>query len=153
MRALVVFMILANVQAYGDDIKPTLGVKNFRALFYSMKTVTGVNPTPEMRSRFQTSIMTRLPQNGRVAELSNQTLLAVQELASLFCDPFAKANPPMGVSDEQMLQSMSQRFFSHGLLPNQLGTFKELFTHLGSDKSKVFTVCTVMLSSSEFIAL
>jgi hypothetical protein len=152
MRILISLFILVTVQAHADDIKPALGIKNFRALFYSMKVVTGVTPTPEMRARFQTSIMTRLPQNGRVAELSNQTLLAVQELASLFCDPFAKANPANGVSDEQMLQNMSQRFFSHGLIQNQSNSFKELFAHLGADKNKVFVACTVMLSSSEFVA-
>jgi hypothetical protein len=152
MRLLFALFIFVTVQTQADAIKPALGIKNFRALFYSMKAVTGVTPTPEMRTRFQTSIMTRLPQSGRVAELSNQTLLAVQELASLFCDPFAKANPANGMSDEQMLQNMSQRFFSHGLIQNQSNSFKELFAHLGPDKSKTFAACTVMLSSSEFIA-
>lgn len=63
-----------------------LALKNFRELYDSLATVTGVDPTSQDISTYYQQIVGQLPRNGTLSEFNAQSLLAATGLGSAFCN-------------------------------------------------------------------
>lgn len=147
------FLILVLVLSLGTQLlaqTPTIGLKNFRSIYFSLQAVTGVKPTPAIIEKYK-SIQSRLPKEGRVDEMSNQMLLAVKDLAGIFCKEFASQNPQLSPANEPaLIEELSQRIYGRSLSQNENKRLT-VFLSTAQLNNKVFLTCAAMTSSIEFL--
>src|SRR5688500_18377422 len=62
-----------------------LGVKNFRQIIASFHGSTGLSIHDAQLTAVKRSVMSRLPTNGTIEEISSTSIIALYELAGGFC--------------------------------------------------------------------
>ena len=131
--------------------EPTLGLKNFRSLYYSLQVATGVKPTKEIRDFFQSN-MSRLPKDGRPDEMSSPMLLASKALAGLFCKEFSRSQAGLqNQSFDSLTKVLSNQFYNRDLTSIESTSLMKLKGELQPTRDSVFIVCVAMTSSIEFL--
>jgi len=145
---------LASVAALSGQAKPpSLVIKDFKAIYFSLVAALGVRPEktrPEILQYYRET-MARLPKDGRVEELSSQVLQSAKSLAAMFCREYVKQSDNQIPSDvDGMILHMANRIY------NRQPTATEglaLFDLVNDSKTgeKAFLVCTAMTSSLEFL--
>lgn len=73
------------------DAAAALSIKNYRQIYSSMSTVTGVPKTNTVVATYYNQAFRRLSENGSVGSVSGPLLLTTTILASRFCSEFIKA--------------------------------------------------------------
>lgn len=152
MKTLMTSILLMGSLVMADVSGPTIGLKDFRAFYYSLISVTGVKPTQEIKAYFK-SVMTRLPKDGRVEEMSSSMLLAAKGISAIFCREFSKTYSGRHVagSESLMLQDLSQRFYNRRLGEPESKILLRSFRSISHKVDRVFLACTAMTSSIEFL--
>ena len=128
---------------------PTIGLKNFKAIYFSMANATGVKPSNDIRL-YNGSIETKFPRSGRVNEMSSSVLMAAKDLAGVFCKEFSKKyHAPSDTN--AMFSELSQKLYGRELSIDEAKELSELVTKTSPRSNKPFLVCTAMLSCIEFL--
>jgi len=148
MKNLIITAVLLMTQV-AWAAEPTIGLKNFKSIYYSLANATGVKPTQAINDYYK-SVMTRFPKDGRVNEMSSSLLLAAKGVAGMFCKEFSKTyQAPNDVN--AMLSDLSQRFYGRQLSVGEAKELTDLVNKTSPQTNKSFLVCTAMTSSIEFL--
>jgi hypothetical protein len=166
--------------ANGPKDASTLALKNFRQIYASLATVTGVDPSSTDVSTYYQQIAGQLPRNGTLSEFNAQTLLAATGLASAFCNhviaadvttgaPKAGLNAgidftqgPKSITTAQRTQ-LVQNYVTAFLQRNPTANEQQQLTHLfasqtdatnapAQTQNAILTVCTAVGGSIEFLS-
>ncbi len=162
----------------GQGDAPTeAGVNNFRQVYESLISQTGVDPLqkPDIEKYFQEAV-TRLPKSGTVEEMNSTSLLAITALSGMFCKAWIsdeakaaagerKTHTEVNFDAKEMsdaeIQKMANRyalnFWQREATAEELKVLLELgkeFRDLKTDKplsiaDQLTGLCTAMASSLE----
>lgn len=172
MKHVAFFLLVSLSSPFGHTTE--LGLKNFRELYQSMKTVTGNrSPSSEIQNYYDANI-SKLPKYGKIQELDSSMLIATINLASYFCqvmiDSDTKRSPgqrwihgtlPMNqpfskwssAQVEELLLSYALYTWGEDYAPQELSAARKLVSELSAEKisSALVGVCSLFLSSPRFL--
>lgn len=82
IRCLLLALALLNAEG---GFGATLGVKNFRQMIASFHQITGISVGDPEMLQVKQRVLSRLPVNGDVSDISSTSVTALYELAGAFC--------------------------------------------------------------------
>src|SRR4029079_19809824 len=98
------------------------------------------------------SVITKLPKDGRVVEVSSVMLVSVEGLAALFCKELVLQHQDVASDDNQpILKEMSHRIYGRDLTETENQKMTELLDSVRDHSNRWFWACTAMASSPEFL--
>lgn len=74
------------------EVTPDYGVKNFEQIYYTMSTLTGVEPTNSRVVNVYDDVSSKLPNDNDIKTFSSANQVAIVKLAAEYCDVMLENN-------------------------------------------------------------
>lgn len=93
------------------EVSPSYGIKNFEQVYYTMSSLTGVDPTNRDVERVYQEVNSKLPNDNDIKTFASANQVAIVKLATEFCHVMI---------DNNTLRSAIYQNFDFGRTPNQV---------------------------------